>query len=96
MDRLESEVRDRFGPPDTAAQLLFQATQLRLVAAERGIHTIETQEGKVMLRRGEDYVMAGGRFPRLTKREPKARLSEIRKLLLLLPPAARPPASAAR
>jgi transcription-repair coupling factor (superfamily II helicase) len=96
LDRLESEVRDRFGPPDTAAQLLFQATQLRLVAAERGIHTIETQEGKVMLRRGEDYVMAGGRFPRLTKREPKARLTEIRKLLLLLPPATRPPAPAAR
>ena len=93
LDALQAEVRDRFGPPDAAAELLFQVTQLRLVAAERGINVIETHEGKVMLRRRDDFVMAGGKFPRLTKREPQARLTEIRKLLLLLPPVSRQPAS---
>jgi hypothetical protein len=37
-----------------------------------------------MLMRQQDYLMVGDKFPRLTKPEPKARLNEIRKLLLAL------------
>jgi hypothetical protein len=34
-----------------------------------------------MLTRNNDYIMVGGRFPRLAKAEVKARLKEIRELL---------------
>ena len=34
-----------------------------------------------MLTRQGDFVMAGSHFPRLTKKQPQARLNEIRKFL---------------
>ena len=37
-----------------------------------------------MLTRNDDYITLAGKFPRLTKKEAKARLDEIRKLLLAL------------
>ncbi len=49
-----------------------------------GITVIEVKEDKLMLTRNNDYIMLGGKFPRLTKKEAKARLKEIKKLLLAL------------
>jgi hypothetical protein len=37
-----------------------------------------------MLTRNADYLQVGGKFPRLTKADAKARLKEIRKLLQVL------------
>ena len=37
-----------------------------------------------MLTRNGDYIMVGSRFPRLSKKQPPARLKEIRKFLLAL------------
>jgi hypothetical protein len=37
-----------------------------------------------MLTRNKDYIMVGSKFPRLIRKEPGARLKEIRKLLLAL------------
>jgi hypothetical protein len=37
-----------------------------------------------MLTRHNDFVMAGGKFPRLTKPTARGRLDEIKKLLLAL------------
>jgi hypothetical protein len=37
-----------------------------------------------MLTRNNDYITLAGKFPRLTKQEPKARLNEIKKLLVAL------------
>ena len=45
---------------------------------------IESKEDKLMLTRRGDFVMVGGRFPRLEKKEARARLNEIRRLLLLI------------
>jgi transcription-repair coupling factor (superfamily II helicase) len=83
---LEKELRDRFGPLPQPVQWLLAVTELKTIAAGRGVTTIEVKEGKVMLTRNNDYVMAGSRFPRLTKKEVGAKLNEIRKLLLLLAP----------
>ena len=52
--------------------------------SERGIAAIETKEDRLMLTRNNDYITLAGKFPRLTKQEPKARLNEVRKLLLAL------------
>jgi len=37
-----------------------------------------------MLTRNNDFIMLGGKFPRLTKKEARARLKEIKRLLLAL------------
>ncbi|MBE7501551.1 MAG: transcription-repair coupling factor [Verrucomicrobiales bacterium] len=84
LETFQREVRDRFGSPPSAVELLFQVTALKLVAAERNVTAIETREDKVLLERNGDYVTIGDRFPRLTKRTAAARLNEIRRLLLSL------------
>jgi len=58
--------------------------ELKILASEKGITVIEVKEDKLMLTRNQDFIMLGGKFPRLTKIEAKARLREIKKLLLAL------------
>ena len=90
--QLKAELRDRFGPLPAAVELLLHVAGLKLLAAERGIEAIESKEEKLMLFRNGDFVMTGGKFPRLTKKEPRARLNEIRRALLSMPArVARPP-----
>jgi transcription-repair coupling factor (superfamily II helicase) len=84
LDDLRKELRDRFGPLPPAMELLLQVAELKIIAAERAITVIEVKESKVMLTRNNDYVMAGTKFPRLTKQTASARLKEIKKLLLAL------------
>jgi transcription-repair coupling factor (superfamily II helicase) len=81
---LKNELRDRFGPLPASARLLLKATELKLIAAERNVTAIETQGDKLMLTRNNDYLMISGKFPRLTRATPSARLDEIKKLLLSL------------
>ncbi len=79
---LKAELRDRFGKPPAAVELLLQVAEIKLLAHEKEVLAIETKAGKVMLTRRGDFVMAGGKFPRLTKKDAKGKLSEIKKLLL--------------
>ena len=81
---LTRELRDRFGPPPPPTELLLQLAEVKILAAERGINGIEVKADKLMLLRQGDYLTLGGKFPRLTKKEAKARLKEIKKLLLAL------------
>ncbi len=84
LDRLQSEIRDRFGPLPAALELLLLVGELKILASTRGITAIETKEGKLMLTRNQDYLTVGGKFPRLIKSEARARLKEIKTLLLAL------------
>ena len=84
LQSLEKELRDRFGPLPAALELLLQVAELRILAGERGISVIEVKEDRLMLTRNNDYIMVGSKFPRLTKKEPRARLKEIKKLLTIL------------
>jgi transcription-repair coupling factor (superfamily II helicase) len=81
---LAKECRDRFGPLPAALELLLQVAELKILAAAKGITAIEVKEDKLMLTRNQDYVMVGSKFPRLVKKDPAARLKEIRTLLLAL------------
>src|SRR6185295_6328698 len=81
ISRLKAEMRDRFGPLPAAVELLLQLADLKVLAAERGISLIECKEDKLMITRHGDFIMAGGKFPRLTKKEARARLNEIKRLL---------------
>jgi transcription-repair coupling factor (superfamily II helicase) len=77
LEKLRQEWRDRHGPwPETVERLLL-ATEIKIAASEARIRVVETQEDKLMLQQGQDYIMVSGKFPRLTVREPISRLKEI-------------------
>ena len=55
-----------------------------MIAAERNVTRIESEEDRLKLTRNGDFIQVGGKFPRLTGKSPSARLREIRKLLMAL------------
>jgi transcription-repair coupling factor (superfamily II helicase) len=79
---LKQELRDRFGPLPDEVELLLKVSELKLLAMERDFSVIETQGDKLMLTRNNDYVMVGGKFPRLSKTTASARIGEIKRVLL--------------
>ncbi len=83
--RLRDDLRDRFGPPPRPVELLLHVAELRLFAAALGVTVIETRDDRLMLTRNGELIQVGGRFPRLTRRDPRARLQEIRRFLGSLP-----------
>ncbi len=84
LKNLEKELRDRFGAPPTPVELLLQLAELKILAAEKSVTAIEVSNDKLMLTRNDDYIMVGGKFPRLRKKDAKARLKEIKRLLLAI------------
>ncbi|MGC9943295.1 MAG: transcription-repair coupling factor [Verrucomicrobiota bacterium] len=84
LDILQKEMRDRFGPLPPAVELLLAVGELKILASEKNVSCVEVEEDKLKLTRLGDFITLGGKFPRLTKKEPKARLKEIKRLLLAL------------
>jgi transcription-repair coupling factor (superfamily II helicase) len=78
---LQREVRDRFGPLPAVTESLFLLGEIKLLAAERGITSMEVEEDKLKLKRGGDFIQVGGKFPRLMKRTADTKLKEIRRFL---------------
>jgi transcription-repair coupling factor (superfamily II helicase) len=84
LEALQTELRDRFGALPPSVELLLQVAELKLLASEKNVTVVEVQGDKLMLTRHGDFVTLGGKFPRLLKKDPKARLKEIKKLLVVL------------
>ena len=84
LENLRNELRDRFGPLPPPVELLLAVGELKILASEKAVTTIEVEEDKLKLIRHNDFITLGGKFPRLTKKEPKARLKEVKKLLLAI------------
>jgi transcription-repair coupling factor (superfamily II helicase) len=74
---LRKAFRDRFGPLPAECDRLLKLTELRILASEKGIRSIQVEDGKIMLKRRNDYLMQDGRFPRLKAAKPDARLDEL-------------------
>jgi len=74
LEELKANWSDRLGArfPE-AVENLFSLTALRIEAGERKITAVEIKEGKVMLRRGEDYILIGNKFPRLPSSPPPSK-----------------------
>ncbi len=77
IERLQEELRDRFGPLPEPLERLLKIARLRILAAARDIQSIEVQGDKVMMMRQNDYIMPGGKFPRLSLVECTAKLDEL-------------------
>jgi len=84
LDALQRELRDRFGPLPPPVELLLAVGELKILASEKGVTVIEVEADKLKITRHGDFIQFGGKFPRLTKKEAKARLKEIKRLLLAI------------
>ncbi len=84
LESLQKELRDRFGPLPPPVELLLLVAELKILASEKSVTAIEVKDDKLMLTRHGDFITLGGKFPRLTKKEAKARLKEIKRLLLAI------------
>lgn len=85
MDELHSitnELKDRFGKLPKPVELLVLISELKVLAAPRLVTRIECENAKVKMTRNGQLISLAGRFPRLTKKAPEARLKEIRRLVL--------------
>ncbi len=84
LEVLQKELRDRFGPLPPPVELLLAVADLKILASEKAVTAIEVDDGKLKVTRRGDFIQVGGKFPRLTKKDPKARLKEIKRLLLAI------------
>ena len=81
---LGREMRDRFGKLPPAMEHLLLVYELKVIASAKGVDSIVTDKDRLKLRRNDDYISLGGKFPRLTKKKAGPRLREVKKLLLAL------------
>ncbi len=81
LEGLQKAWRDRFGRLPEPVENLLTLTRIKLAAAAKKITRVEVREGKVMLTRQDDYILLGGKFPRLSAGQPAARLNELLALL---------------
>jgi len=84
LDALQKELRDRFGPLPPAVDLLLAVGELKILASGKKVTSIEVEDEKLKLIRSGDFITLGGKFPRLTKKDAKGRLKEIKRLLLAI------------
>ena len=84
LKQLRSEWRDRYGRIPPPAEHLLSLTGLKLLAAEKGVSTLETKEDRLILTRAGEPIQVAGRFPRLTSRRSDSKVREIADLLRTL------------
>ncbi|MEM6884413.1 MAG: transcription-repair coupling factor [Verrucomicrobiota bacterium] len=76
---LRTRWKDCYGRWPESVELLLLYNRVRVAALAGNITQIDVKGEKLMLLRHGDYVVVNGRFPRLLKRKPKAKLLEIEK-----------------
>ncbi|MDX6767413.1 MAG: transcription-repair coupling factor [Candidatus Methylacidiphilales bacterium] len=79
--RLRARWKDRYGKWPESVELLLLHNRAKINGLNGNFTRVETQGDKLMLTRNGDFVMVGGKFPRLTTQSAKARLLEIEKWL---------------
>ncbi len=62
--------RDRFGRPPDEVDTLLRCMELKLQAHRAGCSSVEIKDHKLMLQRKGDYILIGGKFPRLREKSP--------------------------
>jgi transcription-repair coupling factor (superfamily II helicase) len=81
LQNLGKSWRDRFGKFPAAVDNLLLLTNIRLAATKARLQRVEVREGKVMLTRGGEFILIGGKFPRLSTITIEQHLQEVLELL---------------
>jgi transcription-repair coupling factor (superfamily II helicase) len=81
LDRLRKDWRDRFGKFPLAVDNLLLLTEIKLSAAKAGVTRVEVREGKLMLTRRGDFILVGGKFPRISTARIERQLVEVLELI---------------
>ncbi len=81
---VKEEIRDRFGPIPKPVDRLLRVAELKILAANKKVTSIETREDKIMFTRNGSLLTLGGKYPRFEKRTPDKRLGELKILLKAL------------
>ena len=77
LQRLRRDWRDRFGKWPEPVDNLFLLSEIRLSAGRARVSRVEVREGKLMLSRRGDFILVGGKFPRLTSGKIDLNLLEV-------------------
>jgi transcription-repair coupling factor (superfamily II helicase) len=80
-DRLRKDWRDRFGKFPAAVDNLLVLTEIKLAAAKASVTRVEVREGKLMLTRRGDFILVGGKFPRISTDRIDRQLIEVLDLI---------------
>jgi transcription-repair coupling factor (superfamily II helicase) len=81
LDRLRKDWRDRFGKFPVAVDNLLLLTEIKLSAARAGLTRVEVREAKLMLTRRGDFILVGGKFPRISTDRIERQLGEVLELI---------------
>ena len=79
-DRLRKDWRDRFGKFPAAVDNLLTLAEIKLAAAKAEVTRVEVRESKLMLTRRGDFILVGGKFPRLSTARIDRNLAEVLEL----------------
>jgi transcription-repair coupling factor (superfamily II helicase) len=77
LKQVQRDWRDRFGKFPAAVDNLFLLNEIKLAAAKAGVTRVEVRERKLMLTRRGDFILVGGKFPRLVAGRIEQHLGEI-------------------
>jgi transcription-repair coupling factor (superfamily II helicase) len=80
MHKLKKDWRDRFGKFPNAIENLFLLTEIKLAAAKHNVARVEVRERKLMLTSRGEFILVGGKFPRLVTPGIDQHLPEILEL----------------
>jgi transcription-repair coupling factor (superfamily II helicase) len=81
VEALRREFRDRYGKLAREVRLLLQAAEVKVLAGQAHVETVETKEDKIMLTSRGQLFQVGGKFPRMTSDTPEGKLQDIQALL---------------
>jgi transcription-repair coupling factor (superfamily II helicase) len=81
LDRLRKDWRDRFGKLPGAVDNLLLLNEIKLSAAKAGLTRVEVREAKLMLTRRGDFILVGGKFPRISTDRIERQLAEVSELI---------------
>ena len=76
LDDLERSWKDQFGRLPPAMSNLLLCASIRLAATAAQVSSVEIKERKLMLKKGDNYVLIHGKFPRLASEDGMGQLRE--------------------
>jgi len=78
---LEADMLDRFGKYPPEVEALLRLSEIRVLAEQKGILSVESQGNRLKCRRNsgrpDDFIKLGSRFPRLKSNKALKRLNEV-------------------